>query len=142
MKTYNIREMTIEDFNNIIKLWKDTPGIGLSNADSKENIEKFLLKNKGLSFVCLCDNKIIGTILCSHDGRRGYIYHLTIHNNYRNTGIAKRLIMQSINKLKESGIEKCHLFTFNDNELGKSFWNKMDWTKREDIIIFSKNISK
>ncbi|MFZ7120783.1 MAG: GNAT family N-acetyltransferase [Eubacteriaceae bacterium] len=142
MKTYNIREMTIEDFNNVIKLWKDTPGIGLSNADSNENIAKFLNKNKGLSFVCLSDNKIIGTILCSHDGRRGYIYHLTVHNNYRNTGIAKRLIMQSINMLKKSGIDKCHLFTFNDNVLGKNFWSKMDWTKREDIIIFSKNISK
>jgi ribosomal protein S18 acetylase RimI-like enzyme len=131
--------MAIEDYNQVYRLWKDTKGIGLSEADSRINIEKFLERNKGLSIVCTNNEKIIGTVLAGHDGRRGFIYHLAVTPEYRLKGIAQELVFKSLQKLREEGIEKCHLFVFKDNELGKRFWTKVGWMKREDIEIFSKN---
>ena len=134
-----IHEMQISNYDEFYKLWSNTPGMGLSDADLYENIDKFLLRNKGLSFVCRYKDRIIGTILCGHDGRRGYIYHVTVVEEYRGRGIGQMLVNKSLQKLKEEGINKCHIFVFSDNEIGNAFWSLKGWTKREDIFVYSKS---
>jgi len=137
----SIHEMQISNYDEIYKLWESTPGMGLSDADTYENIYKFMLRNKGLSFVCRHEDKIIGTILCGHDGRRGYIYHVTVAEKYRRRGIGQMLVDKSLQKLKEEVIIKCHLFVFSGNEIGNAFWSDKGWTKREDIFVYSKTIN-
>ncbi len=134
-----IRELHIDDYDEFHALWKKTPGVGLSGADSWENIQKFLARNAGMSFCYEEDGKIIGTILCGHDGRRGYVYHVAVAEECRGRGIGRLLVERGLRKLKEEGIDKCHLFVFWQNEIGKAFWNAMGWTKREDIYVYSKN---
>jgi len=136
----SIHEMRIDDYDEIYELWRNTSGVGLSNADEKENIRKFLMRNKGLSYVCKYEGKIIGTIMCGHDGRRGYIYHVTITDQFRGKGIGRKLVEKSLEKLREEGIDKCHLFVFPDNAGGNGFWASTGWKKREDIIVYSKSI--
>jgi N-acetylglutamate synthase len=139
LKDLVYKEMVIEDYDQVYKLWQETEGIGLSEADSKKDILKFLERNNGLSFVCTYNEEVIGTVLVGHDGRRGYIYHLAISLEYRMKGIAKELMLKCLKRLREEGIDKCHLFVFKDNELGKRFWMKTGWIKREDIAVFSKD---
>lgn len=138
MNDLTFQEMTIEDYDQVFRLWQGTKGMGLSEADSRMNIEKFLERNQGLSFVCRDNERMIGTVLAGHDGRRGYIYHLAVTPEYRSRGIAKQLVLKSLQRLQEAGIAKCHLFVFSDNELGKGFWTKVGWQKRIDIEVFSK----
>jgi ribosomal protein S18 acetylase RimI-like enzyme len=114
--------------------------MGLSNADSEANFQKFMLRNRALSFCLKEENRIIGTILCGHDGRRGYIYHVTVVPCCRGKGTGSRLVQKSLENLKEQGIDKCHLFVFTDNEPGRSFWETTGWTRRDDILVYSKNI--
>ena len=135
-----IREIHIDDYNGIYALWSRTPGMGLSDADNEQNIKNFLARNKGMSFCYEEDSKIIGTIMCGHDGRRGYIYHVTVAEECRGRGIGRHLVDKSLQKLKENGINKCHLFVFADNIIGNIFWESLGWTKREDIFVYSKSI--
>ena len=81
---YKIRKMVIKDYNEIINLWKNTKGVGLSgNDDSKKSIKMFLDKNPNICFVAENENKeIIGTIMAGNDGRRGHIYHLMVKSEY------------------------------------------------------------
>jgi ribosomal protein S18 acetylase RimI-like enzyme len=132
------REMTIEDYDRIYQFWSSTDGMGLSEADSRHNIDVFLQRNKGLSFVCEDGSKIVGTILCGHDGRRGYIYHVAVDENYRRKGIGRELVAKALNGLTQEGITKCHLFVFFTNELGMTFWSSLGWELRKDIAIYSK----
>lgn len=137
-----IREMTIEDYAQVIQLWSNTEGIGLSDADTQENIKKFLERNDGLSFIAQKDNKqIVGTILCGHDGKRGYLHHVAVNLGYRKKGIASRLVENCLAKLKEEGISKCHLFVFTTNQQGMEFWRHIGFHKRSDISIFSKDVT-
>lgn len=133
------REMHIVDYDEIFKLWSSTPGMGLSNADTYENINKFLLLNKGLSFVCMNEDKIIGTVLCGNDGRRGYIYHATVEEGFRLRGIGRALVEKSLERLRAEGIDKCHLFVFAENDIGNTFWRASGWSRREDIFVYSKS---
>lgn len=135
---YKYRMVNLEDYEKIMALWRETPGIGISSADNKENLALFLERNKGLCYICEFKDSIIGTILCGHDGRRGYIYHVCVHCDHRRQGIGEKLVKLSLENLKSCGIEKCHIYVFRDNELGKSFWEKTGWIKRDDLIMFSK----
>ena len=132
--------MTINDYDEISEIWHNTSGMGLSEADSREQIQRFLERNRGLSLVCQDDGRIVATVLAGHDGRRGYIYHLAVVPEYRDKGIGKALIEKCLEQLSESGVDKCHLFVYRGNRLGEEFWNKTGWVKREDIWVFSKGI--
>lgn len=114
--------------------------MGLSDADSEQNIQNFLIRNKDMSFCFEEDGKIIATILCGHDGRRGYIYHVTVAEECRGRGIGRLLVEKSLERLKIVAIHKCHLFVFCDNEIGNVFWSSTDWIKREDIFVYSRSI--
>lgn len=141
MTEYVIREMKAGDYQEAFALWQEDEGIGLSNADSEANIQRFLARNPALSFVAVHNGKIVGTILCGHDGRRGYIYHLFVAEHHRKKGVGRSLAAKSLERLKEEGIDKCHLFVFTRNELGRNFWVNTGWTLREDIVVMSKATS-
>jgi ribosomal protein S18 acetylase RimI-like enzyme len=134
-------EFKIKNYQNVISLWKSCEGIGLSSADSRDNMQTFLRRNPGMSFVAKYQKKIIGAVLCGHDGRRGYLHHLAVHPAYRNQGIGRSLVERCIRALKRSGIQKCHLFIFNRNIEGIQFWEKIGWTPRNDLRIVSREIT-
>lgn len=132
--------MTIADYDQVIRLWSNTEGIGLSDADTQENIEKFLERNTGLSLVAKTESKIVGAILAGHDGRRGYLHHLCVSSAHRRSGIGRRLLENCLDRLKERGIHKCHVFVFVDNQQGLSFWSKGGFKMREELYLLSKNL--
>ena len=66
----------------------------------------FLNRNPTTCFVAVEDDKIIGTILCGHDGRRGYIYHLAVAEEYRRKGIASQLLLNACEALKKKAYRK------------------------------------
>ena len=139
--TIEILELTIQDYDDVIILWESCSGVSIRHADSRENIERYLNRNQGLNFKAIKDEKLVGTILCGHDGRRGYIHHLAVSSNHRNQGIGRKLVEASLCTLKKQGIEKCHLFVFVENIEAKKFWERLGWKVREDINMMSLNIS-
>lgn len=132
-----IREMSIDDYEPIYALWEASEGLGLSDADSKEGIKRFLERNPGLSFVALDHDQIVGAALCGHDGRRGYIHHLAVFKSHRMQGIGKSLVGRCMYALMRIGIAKCHLFVFGDNQDAIKFWNRVGWTERVELMMMS-----
>ena len=132
-----IREMKIEDYDNVFALWKTIKGFGIRSVDdSKEGIERFLKWNPGLSVVVEKDGKIVGAILCGSDGRRGCLYHVCVHKDYRRQGIGKTMVVWCMEKLKELQINKVSLIAFTQNDIGNAFWKEIGWTKREDLYYY------
>ena len=85
-KEYTIRVMTLEDYDEVYALWMGIHGFGIRSIDdSKEGVERFLKRNPTTSMVAVADGKIVGAILCGHDGRRGCLYHVCVHEDYRRT---------------------------------------------------------
>ncbi len=139
--TVNIHEMTIEDYPEVYKLWQMSDKIGLSKADSEHSIRLFLERNPGMSFTAWKEGKLVGTVLCGHDGRRGYIHHLIVHPDYRREGIGQSLVSRTMFALTRIGIQKCHLFVFDDNQEGIKFWESLGWTKRVELTMMSHEIA-
>lgn len=136
-----IRLMTMNDYEQIYDLWINTPGLGLNNLDdSKPGIEKYLKRNPDTCFVAEEEGKIVGVILSGHDGRRGFIYHTIVHQDYRRYGIGKSLVTYALEALEQEGIHKVALVAFKRNEVANAFWEKMGFIDRTDLVYRNKNI--
>ncbi|GJL54153.1 MAG: N-acetyltransferase [Nitrospirales bacterium] len=132
-----IKEMMISDYHEAMSLWQQTEGMCLRVADSREGIEAYLRRNPGLSFVARSNGQLIGTVLCGHDGRRGYLHHLAVAHEHRGQGVGKKLTEQVIAALQQNGIQKCHLFVLNENTKAIQYWQKRGWQHRHDIRMMS-----
>jgi ribosomal protein S18 acetylase RimI-like enzyme len=89
---HRIRPMTMADYDAVIGLLKQTPGVSLRDADLRESTERYLLRNPGLRFVAedAETGSVVGCILSGHDGRRGYLQRqsteLRLHPLYEAEG--------------------------------------------------------
>ena len=142
-----LRTMTIEDYDEVFALWTKIRGFGIRSIDdSNEGIEMFLKRNPSTSVVAEEDGKIVGSILCGHDGRRGCLYHVCVDEAHRRKGIGKAMVVRAMEALRAEKINKVTLIAFTDNDLGNAFWNTIGWTKREeynyyDFVLNAENIT-
>lgn len=95
----------------------------------------FLRRNPGLSLVATARGRVIATLLCGHDGRRGYLHHLAVDRRWRRRGIGSALVGASLESLRLLGIPKCNLFLFATNVPGKAFWRRLGWSVRADLRL-------
>ncbi|MBE3783164.1 GNAT family N-acetyltransferase [Vibrio parahaemolyticus] len=136
-----IREMDIADYDDVIKLWGQTEGMSLRDADSKESINNYLLRNPNLSFVAVSANEIVGAVLVGTDGRRGYLQHLAVSSNFRGKNLGRELVSQAISALANVGVPKTHLFVYNENVNAQQFYEKLGWFPRDEVRMYSYNSS-
>lgn len=97
----NIREIKIEDYENLIPFWKENYFV--SEMDSKDRFVLFLEKNPGLSILAEENGIIVGTELGSFDGRRGYIQKVVVDKTHRKQGLGQKLVEDVLSKLKDLG---------------------------------------
>ena len=132
-----IRVMKIEDYYGVKALWMKIKGFGIRSIDdSREGVERFIKRNPTTSVVAVEDGKIVGSILCGHDGRRGCLYHVCVDEEYRMRGIGKNMVVAAMEALKAEGINKVSLIAFTKNDIGNAFWKEIGWTKREDLNYY------
>lgn len=129
--------MTLNDYENVHALWMRIKGFSIRSIDdSQEGVEKFLKRNPGISVVAEEDGRIVGAILCGHDGRRGCLYHVCVDPDYRLKGIGKSMVVFVMEALRKEKINKVSLIAFTKNDIGNAFWKEIGWTKREDLNYY------
>jgi N-acetylglutamate synthase len=124
---YKIRQMKIADYPKVCSLWEKSEGLYLDESDSLEAISLYLKRNRGICFVACEGEKIIGTVLCGHDGRRGILRHLAVDDKHRHRGIARELVNRSMSALARAGIKRCTAFVLDENVDGLRFWRHIGW---------------
>lgn len=131
--------MTAGDYDAVVTLWRDIPGIGLDqDSDSLPSITRYLRRNPGLSFVAMIQGVIVGAVLSGHDGRRGYLHHLAVATAHRKLGIGKALTLRCLRCLGKLGIPKCNIFLFRSNSKGRAFWKHNGWNLRRNLSVLQK----
>ena len=136
------RIMNIDDYEAAYALWIKC-GNGLNDKDdSREGIDKYLKRNPGISFVAIIDEKVVGVILCGHDGRRGIIQHACVSPDCRRMGIGTELVNLALTALKEEEINKVLLVAFKKNEKGNAFWESQGFTLRDDLNYRNKALAE
>lgn len=129
-----VRAMCIGDYAQVYALWEHIHGFHLRSVDDSEAyVARFLQRNPRTSCVAQVDGRVVGSILCGHDGRQGSFYHVCVDSAYRKHGIGKKMVRFCLAALAEEGISKATLVAFDDNEVGNKFWRGIGWTPRGDF---------
>lgn len=141
--------MEAAHYEEVHRLWEHIDGFGLRSIDdSREGITRFLRRNPGLSVVAVAEEetpspsgagrreRIVGSVLCGEDGRRGCLYHVCVEKRYRREGIGAGMVERCMHSLREIGINKVSLIAFTCNDIGNTFWKSERWTKREDLNYY------
>ena len=145
---FTVRTMQTQDYDQVYALWISIRGFSIRSIDdSREGVARFLRRNPDTSVVAVADGRVVGAILCGHDGRRGCLYHVCVREEYRMHGIGKAMVVACMNALKKEGISKVSLIAFTANDVGNAFWKQIGWTRREDLnyydfVLNRKNIEK
>lgn len=132
-ESLEIRPMRMTDYDALYALWTDCEN-GLNNLDdSVEGIARYLERNPHTSFIAMKKGVLAGAILCGHDGRRGYIQHMSVRPDCRRCGIGTKLLNRALDALKAEQINKVALVAFKENNLGNAFWEAQGFSLRTDL---------
>ncbi len=97
----DIRFITRNDYDQLLQLWKNNYFV--NELDNYDQFKLFLEKNPRLSFLAKDQGHVIGSVLGSYDGRRGYIQKLVVHKEYRRKGVGQKLMNKVVRALRNAG---------------------------------------
>ena len=137
----SFRRMSVLDLPAVLDLWFGSDGLRMRTIDSVPDLERFLERNPGLSFVAEEGDRLVGAGICGHDGRRGYLHHLAVAPTHRGRGIGRGLAGECLQALTDIGVTKCHLFVRTDNPEAFEFWQHVGWSHRDDTLMLSRTLT-
>jgi len=136
-----IREFRIEDYGNVLELWKDARLI-LRPGDELEGIKLKLQRDPDLFLVAEEDHGIVGAVMGAWDGRRGWINHLAIKPAFQRRGIASAIINELERRFTEKGAEKVNAQIYESNTKSLEFFKARGYEIHSDLIMIGKYLKK
>ena len=134
------REFVMADYDAAIALWSSVEGVEICEGDSREEIAEYLRRNPGLSRVAEADGKIVGAVLCGHDGRRGWIYHIAVAKTHRGQNVGKLLLGSCVDGLRAVGLKRAIILVAGDNPPGHQFWLRNGWENIDGAIAMTREL--
>ncbi len=136
-----IREFLIEDYDRVMELWADG-GLPLKpqGRDSRENIVQ-QIRHPNVLFLVAEEgerSRIVGTVLATHDGRKGWINRLAVDAALRKRGIGARLVREAERRLEAQGMDILACLIEDDNAVSMAVFERLGYKKHPEIIYFAK----
>jgi len=138
-----IRELTIDDYDELIRVWGDT-GLPFRplGRDTHQRIEAEM-QRKDTAFIGLFDgDQLIGLGLATYDGRKGWINRVAVDPDFRHRGLASRIIKECEGFLEGVGAEIIACLIEEYNTPSMALFQKHGYLYGEDIHYFSKRKSE
>jgi ribosomal protein S18 acetylase RimI-like enzyme len=139
--TINITTYEEGDYDLLISIWEKSglPYKG-KGRDSRENIEKEVKLDYNQFLFAIEKGHAVGSILVTHDGRKGWINRVAVLPEFRKKGIAKLLINAGEKWLMEQGIGifACQIEEYNKDSF--EAFQKMGYVPFEGIHYLTKRV--
>jgi len=138
-KNIRIRRFCIEDYEAVMTLWDicELP-YKPNGRDHREKIRQEISRDTAIFLVVELDSQVIGTVLGTHDGRKGWINRLAVAPEFRHQGLAQKLLKEAETAIYNLGIEIITCLIEDYNQTSMHFFQKSGYIKHTDIIYFSK----
>ena len=135
------RRLKTSDIPAMIRLWKKS---GLPIREKSRDSPKALraeMKAGSQNFIGAFDGKeLIGLVLATSDGRKGWINRLAVEPSHRHKGIALRLIQEAEEEIVSRGIHLISGLIEKGNEASFALFTKAGYEITEDVIYVRKEL--
>lgn len=129
-----IRRFTMTDYEQVIELWKEGKlPVKPKGRDSRQEIERQIKLSQVIFLVAEHSGKVVGTVLATHDGRKGWINRLAVDLAHRRRGLGQKLVEQAEEELEKAGIRIFAALVEEDNTMSISLFKKMGYEYHPEI---------
>ena len=138
-----IQKLAPKDYDRIVKVWEEA-GLPFRpvGRDSKKNITSQLRSNRVTILGAIEENELIGVVMVTHDGRKGWINRLAVMKAHQHKGIASLLLHEAESFLNKMEYEIYCVLIENDRDASKQFFSNLGYAEEKDISYFTKRIRK
>lgn len=138
-----IRKLTISDYDEMINLWEQSSlPFKPKGRDSRQAITRQMKRSPNLFLGAFQGRPLVGVVIGSYDGRKGWINRLAVDPEYRRQGIAQLLIARIERALREHGARIISALVEEPNLESISMFEKLGYVTHRDILYLSKRESK
>jgi ribosomal protein S18 acetylase RimI-like enzyme len=136
-----IREFRMDDYDDVTTLWQEADVHYKPNGrESRARMAKEIAKGQSIFLVAAAGERIVGVVLGTHDGRKGWINRLAVAKEFRRQNIASKLVTAVENRLNALDIDITACLIETENIVSKVFFNQLGYTKAP-VEYFSKKKS-
>jgi ribosomal protein S18 acetylase RimI-like enzyme len=118
--------------SQVIALWEKCGLIRPWN-DPDKDIDRKQSDRNGAFLLLLAADRLVGSVMVSHDGHRGSIYYLSIDPDYQSGGLGKKLMTHCEAYLKDLGCPKINLFVRRGNEAVMAFYEGLGYAEEAAV---------
>jgi len=135
----NIRRLQTEDYERVVEIWRQS---GLPyrpfGRDARDRFCLEIHESTALFLGAEVNDELIGVVLGTHDGRKGWINRLAVLPAFRGQGFAKALVLEVEKQLKDRGIFIVTCLIEGMNEASEQLFQSMGYIGHPDITYYSK----
>lgn len=134
-----IRPFALADHAALVQLWAAC-GLHRSRSDRMQALALKLERDPDLFLVAEFEGRLVGSLMGTWDGRRGWVNRLAVAEAFRGRGLARQLMALLERRLRERGCEKVNLLIERDNVEVSSFYAGLGYAA-DDLVFMEKWIA-
>ncbi len=138
-----IRTLSLDDHERWMSVWRRAglDSVRPMGRDSRPAFARQLGSGTHTVIGLELDGELVGAVLVTHDGRKGWINRLAVLPEYRGRGYAKRLVAEAERVLQAQGLTVIGALIEPGNEASLDLFKSLGYVEAEGMHYLSKRES-
>jgi ribosomal protein S18 acetylase RimI-like enzyme len=126
-----VRTLTLDDYERWMAIWQAAGlhSIRPNGRDSRQAFARQLDSGTHTMLGLELSGELVGVVLATHDGRKGWINRLAILAEYRRHGYAARLVAEAERVLHDQGITIIAALIETGNDASLTLFRKLGYSE-------------
>lgn len=139
MADVEVRRLGAEAVAAVLAVWKEA---GLPcrprGRDHPRELARRIDEGTDVFLGAYSEGNLVGTVLVTHDGRKGWINRLAVVPPFQRMGVAALLVAEAEEFLRSRGVRIFAALVEEDNAVSLSFFRRAGYVLHRDIFYLSK----
>ncbi len=134
-----IRRLTEEDHDAVVGIWS---AAGLRyrprGRDGHVSFCHQLAQGTSVFLGAEIGKVLVGVVLGTHDGRKGWVNRLAVHPGHQRAGVGRLLVEELERRIHQMGIEMVACLVEGENPASRAFLRSIGYTVEPEISYHTK----